>query len=780
MSDNIKLSVHQLVDFLLRTGDIDSRVFSRSTMQEGSIIHSKYQKNQDTNYMAEYPLRQVFTFEDINITLEGRADGIIKKKDGGYIIDEIKSTVMELAQFKDENIAWHLGQGKCYALMFMKEQNLNEIDIRLTYIKQGKKKETLIDKYHFHKAELDSFIFDLFERYFSFYNLIFRKNEERNESINNLKFPFELYRRGQKQLSKYVYSVAIKKGRLFVEAPTGIGKTMSTLFPYIKTLPLDKESKIFYLTAKGSGKESAHQALNILRDKGLSLYSIIVTSKEKICFEKGKGCNPDECPFAKGYYSKIQDIIRYCLANFNDFTYDKIIDLATYYEICPFEFELDLSLFMDVIICDYNYLFDPISYMKRYFDEDASHFLVLVDEAHNLIDRSQKMYSASISEISFKVARKSLKGNDKWKIKTQFNNLKKMFDNLKMNVNDGYTILEKIDVDTFKTLDKFVTFMSDANKNDNDKVSKDLFDFYLEVNRFLKISELFSERYLYYVFKNDNAIKLTLFCLDTSRFLKNISNRVKALTYFSATLSPINYYVTSLGGDENDPYLLLSSPFAKNNLLVLVAHKVSIVYKNREKTYQEVVDYIKAFISNKIGNYFIYLPSYEYLHNIKELLDFDDVITYFQRKDMSDLEKEEFLSNFKSNPIKTTLGFVIIGGAFSEGIDLVSDRLIGAVIVGIGLPKINFESDEMAKYYDKNEIKGRNFAYLYPGMNKVMQALGRVIRSESDRGAVLLIDERYAWNEYRTLLRMENRYYKSVYSPLDVKKYLQNFFLEKK
>lgn len=355
-----------------------------------------------------------------------------------------------------------------------------------------------------------------------------------------------------------------------------------------------------------------------------------------------------------------------------------------------------------------------------------------------------------------------------------------MFDNLKMNVDDGYTILEKIDVDTFKTLDKFVTFMSDANKNDNDKVSKDLFDFYLEVNRFLKISLLFSERYLYYIFKNDNTIKLTLFCLDTSRFLKNISDRVKALTYFSATLSPINYYVTSLGGDENDPYLLLSSPFPKNNLLVLVAHKVSIVYKNREKTYQEVVDYIKAFISNKIGNYFIYLPSYEYLDNIKELLDFDDVISYFQRKDMSDLEKEEFLSNFKSNPTETTLGFVIIGGAFSEGIDLVSDRLIGAVIVGIGLPKINFESDEMVKYYDKNEIKGRNFAYLYPGMNKVMQALGRVIRSESDRGAVLLIDERYAWNEYRTLLKMENRYYKSVYRPLDVKKFLQNFFLEKK
>ena len=397
MEKFLRLSVHQLVDFLLRTGDIDNRVFNRSSMTEGSRLHSVYQSKQTKDYFAEFPLKMSITVDEVNVILEGRADGVIKRSETEYVIDEIKTTVEDLKIFHDDNLEWHLGQAKCYAYMFAKQTNLEFIGIKLTYIRQGKEKEQLIDSYVFNVLELEQFVTNLIAEFLSFYNIIFNKRESRDASIDELKFPFDKYRKGQRELAKYAYAITKKRGRLFVEAPTGIGKTISTLFPFVKAIKDDEESKIFYLTAKTSGKEAAHQAIRILKEHGLSLSDIIITAKDKICFCKGKACNPDECPYTKNYFDKIQTVLRYSLLNYDDFDLSLITQIAYENQICPFEYELDLSLFMDVIVCDYNYMFDPISYMKRYFDEDSSHFLALVDEAHNLIDRSREMYSASSS-----------------------------------------------------------------------------------------------------------------------------------------------------------------------------------------------------------------------------------------------------------------------------------------------------------------------------------------------------------------------------------------------
>ena len=659
--------------------------------------------------------------------------------------------------------------------MFAKDQGLDYIGVKLTYIRQGKEKEQFIDSYLFNFLELEQFVHDLINEYLEFYNIIFQKLEKRNISIEALPFPFKNYRKGQRELAKYCYAAAKKGKRLYVEAPTGIGKTMSTVFPFIKAIKDDEKAKIFYLTAKTSGKEAAHQAIKILKEKGLSLSDIIITAKDKICFCKGQACNPDECPYTKGYYNKIQTVLRYALLTYDDFDLNTITNIAYENQICPFEFELDLSLFMDVIICDYNYLFDPISYMKRYFDEDSSHFLALIDEAHNLVDRSRDMYSASLSYEMFKEARKSIKHSKLHKLKLALSKMNKMFKEY-LDDDSGYHIVEEFNDDTYKTISSFITTMQDINKNDNKEMSKELLNFYLEVNRFARILEFVKDNYLCFYEKQVDNVILNLNCLDASMFIAESLRKLKGAVIFSATLSPLDYYVNTLGGESSDSRLVLPSQFPRENLKIIITPKVSIRYKNRESSYQKVADYIASFVNNKIGNYFIFLPSYEYLDNLMPYIDIPDVEIYKQDRNMKDEDKEIFLSNFKENPEKTTLGFVIVGGAFGEGIDLMGDRLIGVAIIGIGMPKVNFVSDQIDRYYDSIGLEGYNYAYLNPGMNKVMQALGRVIRSETDRGIVLLIDERYLTNEYRDLFKAEWRKYEVAFSPKEVSDICKDFF----
>lgn len=770
------LSVHQLVDFLLRTGDIDNRVFNRTSMNEGSLIHSLYQSKQGPNYISEYPLKATVVVEEIPVTIQGRADGIIINGNE-YTIDEIKTTVIDLKEFRDNNLLWHLGQAKCYAYMFAKEKGLKTISVKLTYIKQGKLSEKLFDNYTFIYEELEDYILDLIEQYLSFYNIVFAQIEKRDSSIKRIGFPFNSYRLGQRELAKYSYGVALKGGQLFVEAPTGIGKTMSTLFPFIKALENDSDGKIFYLTAKNSGKLNAEKAISILKEKNLFIKNITITAKEKICFCKDKSCNPDECPFAVGYYNKIQNVIKEGILSFDTFDFDTINFLAKKYEVCPFELELDLSLFSDVIICDYNYMLDPISYMKRYFDEDSSHYMALIDEAHNLVDRSRKMYSASFDENLFIDANKSYKKITNKKIKSALSSFKKMFKNYHEILHDKENEFDDINYEDFKVIDKLIDTYQEESKNHNEDITKELTNLYLEVNRFKRIAEIYKkDKFLYYLYKEKDNITFNLSCLDASSYLNEIYKRIKCSVLFSATLSPMEYYVNVLGGDNKSATLSLESPFPRDNLKLILAPNVSVKYKNRESTYEEVCKYIVNFITQKIGNYMIYLPSYEYLNRIMEIIKIpEEINVHVQNKEMNDLQKDEFLDYFQPNPSSSHVGFVINGGSFGEGIDLVSDRLIGLVIVGIGLSKINYESDKIANYYDKISLKGFDYAYLYPGMNKVMQAVGRLIRSENDKGVALLIDQRYLTNSYQSLFKKEWENFEVVVKPEEVTSIIQKF-----
>lgn len=774
MEKNLIMSVHQLVDFLLRQGDIDNRIYNKTSMSEGTRLHASYQRRQSSDYIAEFYLSHTFHVDGFNVTLQGRADGIIERPFLS-IIDEIKTSVIDNEEFYQSQSAWHLGQAKVYALMYALDKKRDSMGVRLTYINQIDNKQ-LIKEFTFTKEELEQYVEGLISEYLDFYQMIFRQNEERNASSKELEFPFSNYRKGQRELAKYVYSTFKSEQNLYVEAPTGIGKTMSTLFPSFKIFSEEKIDKIFYLTAKNSGILSAFNATKILKEHGLKAKVIQITAKDKICACPGRGCNPDECPFAKGYYEKIRFALTTILKEQSDYNKETILEYAERFQLCPFEFELDVSLFSDIIICDFNYLFDPIVYMRRYFDEANYQMIGLIDEAHNLVERGRDMYSTSLSYAKFKYMKKTVQHVEHKKLKSSIRRLNKIFKAYDDFTNEGYNLLDDLDVQLINALTNFQTNATDYMKKlpyDVDEVFK---DFYFDALRFIRISEFFDDNYKYYIYKTEQDLIVNLFNLDPSSLLENCLNKLKGSVLFSGTMSPLDYYVKLLGGKDDSPVLRIPSPFPRENLKLMIAPTISTTYKNRDNTYGEVASFIKAAVNEKVGNYFIFFPSYKYLNSVLSYFKDDEYNLHVQVQDMKEEEKTEFLNNFQDNPLKTHLGFVVLGGIFSEGIDLLGDRLIGAVIVGVGLPQISYERDLIKEYFNEKEENGFEYAYVKPGMNRVMQAVGRVIRSERDKGMVLLLDERYMRREYQDLFKAEWSNYDVVFNEEDIHKELERFY----
>lgn len=772
----LTLSVHDLVDFLLRRGDIDNRVYNKETMLVGTKIHAAYQEKQGNEYLSEVSLKEKFERPLGTVVIEGRADGIII---GGPfpIVDEIKSSVMPLDEFYESQAIWHEAQAKCYALMYAHEHGHEKMGIRLTYISQIDNSKKIHERVYKTK-EIQSYIEGLIDIYLDFWKSEFDHEQQRNEFAKEIPFPYDSFRHGQREMAKYVYAIATKGGSVLLEAPTGIGKTMSALYPAIKGFAKGKISKIFYLTAKNSGSISAYDALTKLYEKGLVARDSTLVSKERICFRPGQACNPDDCPYAKCYYDKIRRVINDAIKSGERFSYEYVVSLAEKEQICPFELELDLSLFSDIIICDYNYLFDPLVRLERYFGEEAdpSNFVVLVDEAHNLVERGRDMYGGKLSVSMCKEAKKSIPSGDFKSVKAAITKIQKALKEIEEAQEDEKHVYEKVPDELIKVLTAFNTKQRSVDKEKHPPFPAELKSFSREVYAFLTIHNNYGKHLSFYAEKTGSDFVFSMYCLDPSPLLSASLEAVKGYALFSATFSPIDYYKTAITGDENKPYLLLPSPFPPENLKLIVAPNISTRFKDRAKSYDEVARYLEAFVGSKTGNYFIFFPSYEYLRNIEERLSFEDAHVYSQTKDMTRNEKEEFLEHFRINPEKTHIGLLIIGGSFSEGIDLVDDRLIGVGIVGVGLPQLSFERDLIASHYDNKELKGFDYAYKFPGINKVMQAMGRLIRSETDKGAALLIDDRYLSADYRAVLERSYSGYEVAFSPKEVEESLESFF----
>ncbi|MBO5528506.1 MAG: ATP-dependent DNA helicase [Bacilli bacterium] len=778
----LSLSVHQLVDFLLRQGDIDDRVYNQETMNAGSRLHSAYQSKQDASYISEMFLSARIEVEEGVITLSGRADGVFFN--GSYpVIDEIKTTIAPVKEFAAEQEAWHLGQAACYAYMYLCMQGGKKAGIRLTYFHQINTDDTLLKDYEFTFEQLKEMVEGYCRDYLSFLSLTFAHMERRDASVKELKFPYKEFRKGQRELAKYVYGLASRGGELFVEAPTGTGKTMSTLFPSVKAYKEGRLDKIFYLTAKNTGAQAAFAAASDLIAAGLELFDVTLLAKEKICFCPGRQCNPDECPFAKGYFGKIRQAIVDALSSGKRFDSAFIQDHCLSHELCPFEFQLDLSNHCDLIIADYNYFFDPIVHLERYFDEavDSSTYLALIDEAHNVLDRGRDMYSCSLSKSMAEEARKSLKGDRYKGLRSGLKKISKVFDGL-IGEGEYSRDLEKPPEDLLKTIANLKATFQRATKKGPLVTSEAYREFSREANRLSRIlTEHYDSTYQCYVRQSRGEIEFRALCVDPSAKLFQSIKKIKGAVLFSATLSPIDYYMDATLGGFDHPYLLLSSPFPKENFDLMVAPKVSVRYKDRASSYPEVAKYLQAFVQGKMGNYFVFFPSYEYMEQMLPLLDFGDGVEVLaQQRQMTPRQREEFLELFSPNPDHSKVGLLILGGAFSEGIDLVDDRLIGVAVVGVGLPQIGKENDLIRDYYDRKLGEGFAYAYKDPGMNKVLQAVGRLIRSEHDRGAALLIDDRYLQDEYRDLFQRIYQDYDVVLSPSEVSENLREFYKKKR
>lgn len=780
MDDKIylTLSVHGLVDFLLRRGDIDNRIYNNETMQMGTKIHASYQEKQGRQYLSEVVLRGVIDRPAGVLTLEGRADGIIEG--GAYpIIDEIKSTVAPLEEFYEQQKDWHLGQAKCYALLYARAHSCREVGIWLTYIHQVTG-EQIRKEFLYKVAQIEQEVNEMADQYLEFFASVKHHEEVRNESVVDLEFPFPGFRPGQREMAKRVYRIARDGGRLFIEAPTGIGKTISALYPAVKTFEKGQNERIFYLTAKTTGRQAAYDALTRLYEKGFAGRDSMLRAKDKMCFCPGASCDPDNCPFTKGYYDKLPSVRKEALESQNRFSEDYVSNLAAKYLMCPFELQLDLSLWSDIIICDYNYLFDPIVYLERFFDPliDNSKTVVLVDEAHNLIDRGRSMYGSALPLSMVVEAKKSLSRIKCNGVKRALTKLIHFYEQEIVTHELPYKY-ESFPNELLKRIDAIDRAEKNAMKDAPFKIPLAYRDFSRESHRLVRLVEGFDANTVTYLTPDRDDIVFHFDSLDPSPYLSDVLARIKSTVFFSATFSPIEFYQEGITGEAEDPTLLLHSPFPPENICLTIVPNLSVRYKDREMTYEDVAEYLRHFVAKKTGNYFLYFPSYEYLDKIADYLDFGDAEVHRQTRQMTEGDRIEFLGNFSANPQKTTIGLLILGGAFSEGIDLVGDRLSGVAIVGIGMPQISFERNLLREFFDAKEKKGFAFAYLYPGINRAMQALGRLIRSENDVGAALLIDDRYLQREYRSIYARIYPRYQVATSTFDLDMILDEFYEKK-
>ncbi|CAM2363553.1 ATP-dependent DNA helicase [Listeria seeligeri] len=773
----VQISVRRLVEFVLRGGSIDSRMTSSDRALEGTKIHQLLQKSAGEEYQAEVSLKLDRTVDGVVFLLDGRADGIINEQ----TIDEIKTTETVMEEITEDFRPLHWAQLICYGFMLAEKSDLPEVTLQLTYY-QVADEEIKQFRRIMSREEMGVFVDDLLSKYAVWAKMSAAWEMKRNKTIQELSFPYNSYRRGQRELSIAVYRTAVSGENLFCEAPTGIGKTMSTLFPAVKAMGEGKTDKIFYFTAKTITRQVAEDALDEMRRKGLAARSVTITAKDKICFLDERKCEPDHCQFARGYYDRLNEALFDLLGQEEAITRTVVEQYARKYTLCPFELSLDVALFCDAIVCDYNYLFDPVVYLKRFFSEGPGKYTFLVDEVHNLVDRARSMFSATLRKsLVMQVKRQLDKKLHKrlWNAVNAMN--KEMISLNKELIESGETIhVSKADLAEWNESVLKFTFVAKEwlPQNTQSETQSDVLELYFESLRYVKIAELYDERYTTQITRTHSDLEIKQLCLDPAFLLSEKLKLGASSVLFSATLRPIDYYTNVLGGEEDTSRMVFSSPFEQQNMHLLVADNISTKYQMRDQSLASVVEALAALIAGKKGNYLFFFPSFQYLQNVYDLFreKYPEIVVRKQEGAMDEEQREAFLEAFKAGNSETLVGFCVLGGVFSEGIDLRGERLIGAAIVGVGLAQLNPESDLIKDYYNETIGQGFDYAYQLPGMNKVLQAVGRVIRGESDRGVVLLIDERFSASRYRTLFPAHWNHAKIVKNTKEITEQVTEFW----
>ncbi len=775
----IKISVRELVEFILRSGDIDNRTGGKKdaeSMLAGARIHRKIQKSMGSDYHAEVTLKHLISMEKFDLQVEGRADGII---DGNPVtIDEIKGVYQSLEYLK-EPVAVHLAQAKCYAYIYGVQNAKEQMMIQMTYVNLDTEQ-----KLYFHETysmeELSEWFTHVVMEYKKWAEFQYEWRHLRNASIKEIQFPYE-YREGQKELAGSVYRSILREKRLFIQAPTGTGKTLAAMFPSVKAMGEGLSDKIFYLTAKTITRTVAASCLDLLREQKLRMKSVLLTAKEKMCPLEEMNCNPDVCPYARGHFDRINDAVFEILNTDQDQMTREILQKhAEKWQVCPFELSLDVSTWADTVICDYNYAFDPRAHLKRFFYEGAKEdYIFLIDEAHNLVERARTMYSASICKEDFLELKRLLKRKAP-RVERQLNKSNSHLLELKREC-ESYEILDDMNALYLQLLTLAGELQEYLEIVEEPELKKSVTEFYLNLRTFLNTYEVLDESYtIYSQMCPDGKFRLHLFCIHPANRLREYLQHGRGCVFFSATFLPIQYYKELLSGNTEDYAVYATSCFPPENQLVFVGNDVTSKYTRRgKKEYERISAYIEETIKSRRGNYLVFFPSYEMMESVFEIFEAseeaENCSCKLQSSHMTEEEREAFLEAFEREQETSLLGFCVMGGIFSEGIDLAEERLIGAMIVGTGLPKVCTEREILKQYFDRKGLGGFDYAYLYPGMNKVLQSAGRVIRTAVDKGCILLLDERFERREYRRLFPREWK--QPVFGKIsDLQEILKNFW----
>ena len=826
MSEEIKISVRDLVEFLMRSGDLEEggAGASEEAMLEGARMHRRLQREEGPDYMAEVPLAVYYPIrigedgpgtagsedsgghldtaaEETAVLVEGRADGIFLGTDPdnpimgeAWTVDEIKTTYRKLSKIREPEPV-HLAQAKCYAYIYCLQNGLDTIRVRMTYCSLVTREVRRFTQ-EYSAGEITAWFDALMKEYARWAGLEIRFKRLRDASLSALEFPFP-YRPGQKELAVHVYHTICHGKKLFLEAPTGTGKTISAVFPALKAIGEGKADRLFYFTAKTVTGRVALDTFSILRAKGMRLRSVQLSARDRICPMEKRACGPDTCPRAKGHYDRVNEALYELLQNEEDVSRETLAEYAEKFTVCPFELGLDASLFADAVVGDYNYLFDPHARLRRFFAEGkgSSRYLFLVDEAHNLVERGREMYSASLSREKCRAFRSAVRGvypalwKQLGKLSSALSDQAAALDEppgraaSAADLNTGSAVLEREQVRLVdeideaaeaacKVMEEMQTILADerrgtaaADREAAAQVRESFMSFYWELSHFLMIYEEMDEKYRIYVRRRGKEdFTIRLLCADPSDKLARCLDKGVASILFSATLLPIRYYKRLLGGTQEDYEVYARSSFDPDKLGLFIAGDVTSRYRERSgDQYGRIASCIHSAVSQRHGNYMVFFPSYAFMDQVlQQYRDMyppdEETALEVQSPQMTEDERRDFLQSFEeSSDEKSLIGFCVLGGIFSEGIDLRQDRLIGAMIVGTGFPKVCAERELLKHYFDGQGENGFDYAYRFPGMNKVLQAAGRVIRTAEDVGIVVLMDDRFCTNTYQRLFPAEWR-----------------------
>jgi DNA excision repair protein ERCC-2 len=743
----LSVSVRELVEFSAASGDLFSENYAGPSALEGIRAHQSIQSSRSSDWHKEQKLESVYEFKDCALKLAGRVDLMCLCSDA-VILEEIKTTYLDQDALSESQLNLHWAQLKLYAWLYVRSSDSlaagQTMICRATWYNLPRKQEHSEDRY-FSRDELDVYAKKLIGIYLDWYLAWRSKAEEERKWAKALQFPFASFREGQRELANDVYLAIKHKRHLLVEAATGTGKSISTLFPAVKYFGQSKLTQIVYLSAKGSAQQNARTALEVMSGQSSGLRYLCIQAKERACACRSNDSSRQQscvskdglCSRTIGFFDRLPEARLDCL-NSSNLDTSTLQSIADKHHLCAFELSLQMIRWSSVVVCDLNYVFDPMVRLAV-FDKNTNQRVMLCDEAHSFVDRSRDMFSAQLSSKACMDLHRALPNTAK---------------SIKVAIKNLAHCLDECSEETLKELNAAVENMAHVLGQEAARVltnavpdggSQGLVEFSKSIYRFMAITQLLRDEHTVLI----EAGRVELRCMDAASLLRDQYKKARALIGFSATLSPMYFYARMLGLQEQCFSHQSSSYFPPENQLTLRCDYIDTRWRQRDESIQPLCELIHSLASAKLGKYLVFFPSYQYMESVVSAfnIQFPQWQTVTQESESSERQREEFLSHFTTVD-RPVIGFAILGGVFGEGVDFAGDALTGVVVVGAGMPQPSELNKRMQSYFELLGLNGFQFTYQFPGLTRVKQTAGRVIRSGQDRGVVILVDPRFKQSQY--------------------------------